>query len=82
MSRHVNYAGEITQAIGLALPGYLVTGSCIPFIYPLYYIMLFVPRQIDDDKVCEGKYGKEIWGEYVSRVKYRIFSLVFGEDLV
>ena len=72
LSRHVNYAGEITQAIGLALPGYLVTGSCIPFIYPLYYIMLFVPRQMDDDKVCEGKYGKEIWGEYVSRVKYRI----------
>ena len=61
LSRHVNYAGEITQAIGLALPGYLVTGSCIPFIYPLYYIMLFVPRQMDDDKVCEGKYGKEIW---------------------
>lgn len=73
LSRHINYLGEITQAFALALPGYLTTGSYIPFVYPIYYILLFVPRQIDDDKICEEKYGKDVWDEYISKVKYRIF---------
>ena len=54
VSRHVNYLGETLQALALALPGFLVTGgvSCwVPFLYPLYYMVLFTTRQIDDDKV-------------------------------
>jgi delta14-sterol reductase len=57
LSRHVNYFGEIIQAVALALPGYLTTGSLVPWLYPLYYVVLFVPRQVEDDEACEIKCG-------------------------
>jgi delta14-sterol reductase len=73
LARHVNYAGEITQAVALALPAAAATSSPLPFLYPLYYVALFVPRQIDDDAVCAQKYGEKVWGDYVRRVPARIF---------
>ena len=82
LARHVNYLGEIVQAIALALPGYLVTppdGSyrchwyrLLPWLYPLYYLALFIPRQMDDDKQIEAKYGKGAFREYTRRVPFRI----------
>lgn len=79
LSRHVNYLGEIIQAIAVSLPGILNNHSThnmsyykfIPLLYPLYYVLLFVPRQFDDDLVCKTKYGDR-WDEYVNRVPYRI----------
>lgn len=75
LSRHINYLGEIIQAFALALPGVLVGTSIsyrlLPLLYPIYYILLFVPRQIDDDEVCKTKYGKA-WDEYTKKVPYRI----------
>ena len=47
LSRHINYLGEILQALALALPGYLTAGSLVPFLYPLYYVALMLPRQIE-----------------------------------
>lgn len=92
LSRHINYMGEIVQAIALALPGSyvslcspfqltysnrsIVSGSPIPWLYPLYYILLFVTRQIDDDKICLAKYGAS-WKEYMERVPYRIVPYVW-----
>ena len=35
------------QALALALPGWLTTGSLVPFFYPLYYVVLMLPRQIE-----------------------------------
>ena len=51
LARHINYCGEIVQAVALALPGTLVattdtTHSSLGCT--LYYIAL-IPRQIDDD---------------------------------
>jgi delta14-sterol reductase len=70
VSRHVNYLGEIFMATGLTLalgrPG--VWGT---WLYPLYYVALLVPRQIDDDRRCAAKYGP-LWKEYCTRVPYRI----------
>ena len=77
LSRHVNYLGEILQALSLALPGYFATGSFIPFLYPLYYIALFIPRQIDDDAICSKKYGEKIWSEYIKTVPYRIIPYIY-----
>jgi len=70
VARHVNYLGEFLMAIGLTLalgfPDHIV-----PWLYPLYYVALLVPRQIDDDRRCQQKY-KALWSAYVARVPYRI----------
>ncbi len=62
VSRHVNYLGEILMATGLALslgqPALLA-----PWLYPLYYVLLLVPRERDDDRRCARKYGA-LWDEY------------------
>ncbi|KAJ3171400.1 hypothetical protein HK101_011251 [Irineochytrium annulatum] len=76
VSRHVNYFGEIIQAVALAIPGYLVTGSLIPWIYPLYYLALFIPRERDDHEICRRKYGRD-WDEYCRLVPYRIVPFVY-----
>lgn len=76
LSRHINYCGESLQAVALALPAYLATGSFISWLYPLYYVALFIPRQIDDDSMCKDKYGK-VWTEYCKRVPWRIVPYVY-----
>lgn len=74
-SRHINYLGEIIQAVAIALaPGYF--GVWMVWLYPLYYIALFLSRQADDDKVCRAKYG-ELWNEYTAKVKYRIVPRLY-----
>lgn len=71
VARHVNYLGELVQAVALALPGWLATGSWTPWIYPLYYALLFVGREMDDDRACAAKYGAA-WKAYCTMVPYRI----------
>jgi protein-S-isoprenylcysteine O-methyltransferase Ste14 len=74
-SRHINYLGEIGMAIGIVL--------CVghpsmpwPWLYPLYYVLLLVTRQIDDDKRCALKYGP-LWDEYLKKVPYRIIPYIY-----
>jgi delta14-sterol reductase len=75
VSRHVNYLGEILMASGLALAlGY--PGSPWPWLYPLYYVALLVPRERDDDRRCASKYG-ELWSAYRQRVRWRIVPGVY-----
>ncbi len=75
LSRHINYLGELCMASALALAlGY--PGAWQPWLYPLYYLVLLVPRQIADDKRCAAKYGP-LWAEYVKRVPYRIVPFVY-----
>ncbi len=75
MARHVNYLGEFLMAVGLALAlGY--PGRIAPWLYPLYYMALLIPRQIDDDRRCAQKYGA-LWNAYVKRVPWRIVPGVY-----
>ncbi len=75
LSRHINYLGEILMATGLALVlGYPFALG--PWLYPLYYVALLVPRQIDDDKRCAEKYGP-LWEEYCKRVPSRIVPGIY-----
>ena len=75
LSRHINYLGEIGMATGIVLcVGYPT--MIWPWLYPLYYIVLLFPRQIDDDKRCEIKYGP-LWQEYKKRVPYRIIPYIY-----
>ena len=80
VSRHFNYFGEILQGIALALPGFLLAKSyaymIIPMLYPIYYTILFITRQIDDDAVCQAKYGDK-WTIYCSKVPSRIVPGVY-----
>lgn len=74
-SRHINYLGEIIQAIAIALaPGYF--GIWLVWLYPAYYIGLMLTRQADDDKVCKAKYGT-LWDQYTERVKYKIIPFIY-----
>jgi len=72
LSRHINYLGEILMACGLAIalahPG--------AWLYPLYYVGLLVPRQLDDDRRCAAKYGA-LWEEYRRKVPSRIIPRVW-----
>ncbi|MBL0308387.1 MAG: DUF1295 domain-containing protein [Bacteroidetes bacterium] len=75
LSRHINYLGEILMATGLVL----CTGHpdlIWPWLYPLYYVALLFPRQMDDDKRCALKYGA-LWNTYIKRVPYRIIPFVY-----
>ncbi len=75
LSRHINYLGEILMASGLALSlGW--PGSVWPWLYPLYYVLLLLPRQRDDDTRCAAKYGP-MWVEYQQRVPYRVIPWVY-----
>lgn len=74
-SRHINYLGEVIQAVAIALAsGYF--GVWEVWLYPLYYVALFLSRQADDDKVCRAKYG-ELWDEYTAKVKYKIVPRLY-----
>lgn len=75
LSRHINYLGEIAMALGLTLAlGW--PSSPWPWLYPLYYFALLVPRQHFDDQRCAAKYGA-LWDEYCRRVPYRIIPWVY-----
>lgn len=75
MSRHVNYLGEILMASGLALAlGW--PGQIAPWLYPLYYVLLLVPRERDDHRRCAKKYGA-LWDEYCRRVPRRIVPGIY-----
>lgn len=75
VSRHLNYLGEILMATGIILcVGFPL--SPWPWLYPLYYVVLLFPRQMDDDKRCEEKYGN-LWKDYVKKVPYRIIPFIY-----
>jgi len=74
-SRHINYFGEITQAVAIALSsGYF--GIWMVWLYPAYYIGLMLTRQADDDVICKEKYG-DLWDEYTKKVKYKIIPFIY-----
>lgn len=75
VSRHVNYLGEILMAVGLTLAlGHW--GVWTVWLYPVYYFVLLVPRQIDDDRRCAAKYGP-LWREYTAKVRFRIVPGIY-----
>ena len=74
-SRHLNYLGEIGMAVGIVL--------CVghpfllwPWLYPIYYLVLLLTRQMDDNKRCARKYG-ELWVQYEKKVPYKIIPYIY-----
>ncbi|UJR16423.1 hypothetical protein I4U23_003325 [Adineta vaga] len=73
LSRHVNYLGDTLMAVGLSLA---IAGGIGPWLYPLYYVGLFLARERTDFERCRDKYGKD-WDEYCRRVPYRIIPFLY-----
>ncbi|KAL1865894.1 hypothetical protein Daus18300_007006 [Diaporthe australafricana] len=76
VSRHVNYLGETLEAVGIVLALGHPGDALLPWLYPLYYVLLFITRERDDDKRCREKYGA-LWDEYCRQVPYRIIPYVY-----
>jgi protein-S-isoprenylcysteine O-methyltransferase Ste14 len=75
LSRHINYLGEILMATALTLClGY--PAELAVWLYPLYYVVLLVPRQHYDDQRCAARYGP-LWEEYRRRVPSRIIPGIY-----
>jgi protein-S-isoprenylcysteine O-methyltransferase Ste14 len=75
VSRHVNYLGEILMAMGLTLALGRPALWAV-WLYPLYYVVLLVPRERADERRCAAKYGA-LWTEYERRVPRRIVPWVY-----
>lgn len=75
VSRHVNYLGELLMALGLTL-SLGQPASPWPWLYPLYYVLLLVPRERDDHRRCAAKYGA-LWERYCERVPSRIVPGIY-----
>ena len=69
--RRERLADVVTLALALGYPR-----SIWPWLYPLYYLVLLVPRQLDDDRRCAEKYGP-MWNDYKRAVPYRIVPFVY-----
>jgi delta14-sterol reductase len=75
LSRHINYLGEILMATALTLClGY--PAELAVWLYPLYYVVLLLPRQHYDDQRCAARYGP-LWEEYRRRVPSRIIPGIY-----
>lgn len=75
VARHVNYLGEIVQAVGLTLLlGY--PRVWLGWLYPLYYVALFLSRERADERRCSAKYG-DLWTDYRERVPRRIIPWLY-----
>jgi delta14-sterol reductase len=73
LARHCNYFGEILMAAALALPS---LPAPLPWLYPLYYVLLLGARERDDDERCAAKYGAE-WKRYRELVPWRIVPWLY-----
>lgn len=75
LSRHVNYLGEIVQAVALTLLlGY--PSAWVAWLYPAFYVALFLSRERADERRCAAKYG-ELWTDYRARVPRRIIPWLY-----
>lgn len=72
--RHLNYTGEIGVYLALTL----TTGgeSFVPYLLPLWMLVLLVHRAGRDDRRCRMKYGVQ-WSAYCAHTRYRMFPYLY-----
>ena len=74
-ARHMNYTGEILEALGMALAlGHFTNGWA--WAYFVYLTVFFVARERIDDRRCADKYG-ELWTEYRTKVRHRLVPGIY-----
>ena len=74
IGRHLNYTGEICVYMAFTLT--IGFESWIPYLLPIWLLVLLVHRSRRDDKRCREKYG-ELWVRYTQRVRFAMFPYVY-----
>jgi len=74
IGRHLNYTGEIGVYLALSL----VTGftSFVPYLLPLWMVVLLMHRAARDDQRCHAKYGA-LWHAYCAHTRFRMFPFLY-----
>jgi len=74
IGRHLNYTGEIGVYLALTL----ATGfdSYVPYLLPLWMLVLLTHRAYRDDRRCRAKYGAA-WHAYCAHSHFRMFPFVY-----
>ncbi len=74
IGRKLNYTGELC----LYLAWSLTTGaqSVVPYLLPLWLMVLFPHRAWRDDQRCRAKYGAE-WEAYCRRARFRMIPFLY-----
>ncbi|RKP23271.1 ERG4/ERG24 ergosterol biosynthesis protein [Syncephalis pseudoplumigaleata] len=73
-ARHINYLGDWIMSVAWCLPcGF---GSVIPYLYPIYFIVLLIHRERRDEHKCHLKYGAD-WRRYRRIVPWRIVPYIY-----
>jgi delta14-sterol reductase len=74
IGRHLNYTGEIGVYLALTL----ATGfhSFVPYLLPLWMLVLLVHRAWRDDRRCRAKYGP-LWHAYCAHARFRMFPFLY-----
>ncbi len=74
LGRHLNYTGEVTVYLAIAL----TTGACslAPYLLPLWLATLLAHRALRDERRCRRKYGA-LWDEYCARARFRMVPYVY-----
>jgi delta14-sterol reductase len=74
IGRKLNYTGELCCYLAWSL----TTGfqSVVPYLLPLWLMVLFPHRAWRDDQRCRAKYGA-LWDEYCRRARFRMIPFLY-----
>jgi delta14-sterol reductase len=74
VGRKLNYTGELCMYLAWSL----TTGaqSIVPYLLPLWLMVLFPHRAWRDDQRCRAKYGA-LWDEYCRRARFRMIPFLY-----
>ena len=74
IGRKLNYTGELCMYLAWSLT--TGTQSVVPYLLPLWLMVLFPHRAWRDDQRCREKYGP-LWDEYCSRARFRMIPFLY-----
>ena len=74
IGRHLNYTGEI--GVYLALTFATGFDSFVPYLLPLWMLVLLTHRAARDDRRCRTKYGA-LWHGYCAHSHFRMFPFLY-----
>ena len=74
IGRHLNYTGEICVYLAFTLT--VGFESWIPYLLPLWLIVLLGHRSLRDERRCREKYG-ELWERYTKQARFAMVPYVY-----